>query len=110
MDKGLKGFLANFLQTGKALNENDLKENDLREPWARPFAMRPRPCLVVSADASASTAFLAICVHQCLAGLGCVYHGIVIHELLHTAGFWHEQSRPDRDRQLSHNNSYLNFP
>ncbi|KAK8394382.1 hypothetical protein O3P69_006522 [Scylla paramamosain] len=30
----------------------------------------------------------------------CVYHGVVIHELMHALGLWHEHSRFDRDSHI----------
>ena len=43
-------------------------------------------------------------------GSGCVYLEVVVHEVGHAIGFFHEQSRPDRDEYVYVNESNIEDP
>ena len=39
-------------------------------------------------------------INQISLGSGCHWKDVVMHEMAHTLGFFHEQARPDRDRYV----------
>jgi hypothetical protein len=51
---------------------------------------------------------LPCCIIQAISiGKNCDKFGIVVHELGHVVGFWHEHTRPDRDEWVTINRPVL---
>ncbi|KAG0728877.1 Zinc metalloproteinase nas-13 [Chionoecetes opilio] len=58
---------------------------------------------ILKGDGCSSSVGRVTGAQQVSLGPGCLYVGIVMHEFMHVAGFWHEQSRSDRDNHITIN-------
>ena len=62
------------------------------------------PCLSLSTISCATTpGYVGDKQTVSLQRFGCIDHGIIQHELLHTLGFYHEHMRSDRDQYVKIN-------
>ena len=65
--------------------------------FLRFHAVGPGCWSMVGKQSSPGGQLISIDVPNPASNSNCAYTGIVAHELIHALGFWHEQSRPDRD-------------